>query len=87
MEPYVKGNYPAKQQSIQNIIDNLHISMLEYRNESDHDVSPYVHNRNVELIEVHSSFFSSGVDYSHLFSQGFDFFLPIMLGCDGPRCY
>nr|CAN79194.1 hypothetical protein VITISV_000236 [Vitis vinifera] len=52
LEPYVKGNYPAKQQSIQNIIDNLHISTLEYRNESDHDVSPYVHNRNVELIEV-----------------------------------
>lgn len=42
----------SKQQSIQNIIDNLHISTLEYRNESDHDVSPYVHNRNVELIEV-----------------------------------
>ncbi|XP_010256473.1 PREDICTED: uncharacterized protein LOC104596846 isoform X2 [Nelumbo nucifera] len=42
----------SKQQTIQNVIDNLHISTLEYRNESDHDVSPYVHNRKLELIEV-----------------------------------
>ncbi|XP_024930384.2 DEAD-box ATP-dependent RNA helicase FANCM isoform X1 [Ziziphus jujuba] len=42
----------AKQQTIQQIIDNLHISTLEYRNESDHDVSPYVHNRKIELIQV-----------------------------------
>ena len=87
MDSYVKNTYPAKQQSIQNIIDNLHISTLEHRNESDHDVSPYVHNRNVELKEVSSNFFSSGVDYSHLFSHGFDIFLQIMLGCNGPRCY
>ncbi|XP_057974604.1 DEAD-box ATP-dependent RNA helicase FANCM isoform X2 [Malania oleifera] len=42
----------SKQQAVQQIIDNLHISTLEYRNESDHDVSPYVHNRKIELIEV-----------------------------------
>ena len=50
--------HPAKQQTIQQIIDNLHISTLEYRNESDHDVSKYVHNRKIELIQVrvHSCF-------------------------------
>ncbi|KAF3445456.1 hypothetical protein FNV43_RR10632 [Rhamnella rubrinervis] len=42
----------SKQQTIQQIIDNLHISTLEYRNESDHDVSPYVHDRKIELIQV-----------------------------------
>ncbi|KAK9270011.1 hypothetical protein L1049_025584 [Liquidambar formosana] len=42
----------SKQQTIQLIIDNLHISTLEYRNESHHDVSPYVHNRKIELLEV-----------------------------------
>ncbi|KAL5776376.1 hypothetical protein ACOSP7_009302 [Xanthoceras sorbifolium] len=42
----------SKQQTIQLIIDNLHISTLEYRNENDDDVSPYVHNRKIELIEV-----------------------------------
>ncbi|XP_058189885.1 DEAD-box ATP-dependent RNA helicase FANCM isoform X2 [Rhododendron vialii] len=42
----------SKHQTIQNIIDNLQISTLEYRNESDPDVSPYVHDRKVELIEV-----------------------------------
>ncbi|GAV57775.1 Helicase_C domain-containing protein/ResIII domain-containing protein [Cephalotus follicularis] len=42
----------SKHQTIQYIIDNLQISTLEYRNESDHDVSPYVHNRKIELIEV-----------------------------------
>ncbi|KAJ4839280.1 hypothetical protein Tsubulata_011432 [Turnera subulata] len=42
----------SKQQTIQSIIDNLHISTLEYRNESDPDVIPYVHNRKIELIEV-----------------------------------
>ncbi|OMP00248.1 hypothetical protein COLO4_12801 [Corchorus olitorius] len=42
----------SKQLTIQQIIDNLYISKLEYRNESDHDVSPYVHNRKIEVIEV-----------------------------------
>ncbi|URD88701.1 HELICc [Musa troglodytarum] len=42
----------AKQRTVQNVIDNLHISTMEYRNESDHDVSPYVHNRTLELIQV-----------------------------------
>ncbi|XP_047306478.1 DEAD-box ATP-dependent RNA helicase FANCM [Impatiens glandulifera] len=42
----------SKQQSIQHIIDNLHITILEYRNESDPDVSPYVHDRKIETIEV-----------------------------------
>ncbi|XP_077241417.1 DEAD/DEAH box RNA helicase family protein isoform X2 [Tasmannia lanceolata] len=42
----------SKQGTIQSVIDNLHISTLEYRNESDHDVSPYVHDRKLELIEV-----------------------------------
>ncbi|XP_018841125.2 DEAD-box ATP-dependent RNA helicase FANCM isoform X2 [Juglans regia] len=42
----------SKQQTIQHIIDNLNISTLEYRNESDDDVSPYVHNRKIELIQV-----------------------------------
>ncbi|XP_022152476.1 DEAD-box ATP-dependent RNA helicase FANCM [Momordica charantia] len=42
----------SKQQAIQQIIDNLHISTLEYRDESDHDVSPYVHDRKIELMQV-----------------------------------
>ncbi|KAA8546304.1 hypothetical protein F0562_002957 [Nyssa sinensis] len=42
----------SKQQTIQQIMDNLQISTLEYRNESDHDVRPYVHDKKIELIEV-----------------------------------
>ncbi|CAN1731370.1 DEAD-box ATP-dependent RNA helicase FANCM [Linum perenne] len=42
----------SKQQAVQQIIDNLQISTLEYRNESDPDVIPYVHNRKIELIQV-----------------------------------
>ncbi|OWM67462.1 hypothetical protein CDL15_Pgr028325 [Punica granatum] len=42
----------SKQQAIQHVINNLLISTLEYRNESDPDVSPYVHNRKIELIQV-----------------------------------
>ncbi|CAA3017902.1 DEAD-box ATP-dependent RNA helicase FANCM isoform X2 [Olea europaea subsp. europaea] len=42
----------SKQQTIQNIIDNLQISTLEYRNENDPDVLPYVHERKIELMEV-----------------------------------
>lgn len=42
----------AKHQTIQHVIDNLLISTLEYRNESDPDVIPYVHERKMELVEV-----------------------------------
>ncbi|XP_074273332.1 DEAD-box ATP-dependent RNA helicase FANCM isoform X2 [Silene latifolia] len=42
----------SKQQTIQQVIDNLQISTLEYRSESDVDVCPYVQNRKVELFEV-----------------------------------
>ncbi|KAJ7949704.1 DEAD/DEAH box RNA helicase family protein [Quillaja saponaria] len=42
----------SKQKTIQNVIDNLHISTLEYRTESDPDVFPYVHDRKIELIQV-----------------------------------
>ncbi|KAM0939987.1 putative RNA helicase [Dioscorea sansibarensis] len=42
----------SKQQTIQNVIDNLCISTLEYRNESDPDVSPYVHDRKLEVVQV-----------------------------------
>ncbi|KAL6492806.1 hypothetical protein OROGR_032565 [Orobanche gracilis] len=42
----------SKQQTIQHVIDNLRISTLEYRSESDPDVIPYVHDRKIELIEV-----------------------------------
>lgn len=55
--PVVKCDYSAKHQTIQNIIDNLQISTLEYRNETDPDVSPYVHDRKVELIEVWTNLF------------------------------
>ncbi|CDY72457.1 BnaAnng41230D, partial [Brassica napus] len=47
----------SKTQAIQGILDNLQISTLEYRNESDHDVCPYVHDRKVELIEVQAPVF------------------------------
>lgn len=52
LHSYIKHIYSAKQQTIQQIIDNLHISTLEYRSESNHDVSPYVHDRKIELIQV-----------------------------------
>ncbi|MED6106841.1 hypothetical protein PIB30_008228 [Stylosanthes scabra] len=42
----------SKKQTVQHVIDNLHISKLEYRSEINHDVIPYVHNRQIELIEV-----------------------------------
>ncbi|KAL9379788.1 hypothetical protein Peur_028270 [Populus x canadensis] len=42
----------SKQPAVQHIIDNLQISALEYRNESDPDVIPYVHDRKIELLEL-----------------------------------
>lgn len=42
----------AKRQAVQNVIDNLQISTLEYRNETDPDVLPYVHARKIEQITV-----------------------------------
>ncbi|KAJ6877881.1 DEAD-box ATP-dependent RNA helicase FANCM-like isoform X1 [Populus alba x Populus x berolinensis] len=42
----------SKQPAVQHIIDNLQISALEYRSESDPDVIPYVDDRKIELIEV-----------------------------------
>ncbi|KAK4256250.1 hypothetical protein QN277_009138 [Acacia crassicarpa] len=42
----------AKQQTVQQVIDHLHISKLEYRNENDPDVISYVHKRKIELIQV-----------------------------------
>ncbi|BBG95994.1 DEAD/DEAH box RNA helicase family protein [Prunus dulcis] len=48
----VTCNRTAKQQAVQQVIDNLYISTLEYRNEDDTDVKKYVHNREVELIQV-----------------------------------
>ncbi|XP_042062897.1 DEAD-box ATP-dependent RNA helicase FANCM [Salvia splendens] len=42
----------SNQKTIQHVIDNLQISTLEYRSESDPDVQPYVHDRKIELIQV-----------------------------------
>ncbi|CAL0329459.1 unnamed protein product [Lupinus luteus] len=42
----------SKQQTVQDVIDNLHISKLEYRSETDHDVISYIHDRKIELIQV-----------------------------------
>lgn len=42
----------AKRQAVQKVIDNLQISTLEYRNETDPDVLPYVHARKIEQITV-----------------------------------
>lgn len=42
----------SKQQTVQDVIDNLHISKLEHRSETDHDVVSYVHDRKIELIQV-----------------------------------
>ncbi|KAJ6878419.1 hypothetical protein NC651_030994 [Populus alba x Populus x berolinensis] len=42
----------SKQPAVQHIIDNLQISALEYRSESDPDVIPYVDDRKIELIEL-----------------------------------
>ncbi|KAI7741881.1 hypothetical protein M8C21_022455 [Ambrosia artemisiifolia] len=38
--------------TVQQVIDNLQISRLEYRSDSDHDVMRYVHDRKLELIQV-----------------------------------
>ncbi|MQL72797.1 hypothetical protein Taro_005119, partial [Colocasia esculenta] len=58
----------SKQQTIQNVINNLHISRLEYRNESDPDVSKYVHNRKLELIEVAMT--KDAVEINNLLMEG-----------------
>lgn len=42
----------SKRDTVQHIIDNLQISTLEYRDETDRDVKPYVQDRKIELIEV-----------------------------------
>ncbi|KAI3736079.1 hypothetical protein L6452_15611 [Arctium lappa] len=42
----------SNHQTVQQVIDNLQISSLEHRSESDPDVSPYVHERKIELIQV-----------------------------------
>ncbi|XP_045830757.1 DEAD-box ATP-dependent RNA helicase FANCM isoform X1 [Trifolium pratense] len=42
----------SKQQTVQDVINNLHISKLEHRSETDHDVISYVHDRKLELIQV-----------------------------------
>ncbi|KAM0049691.1 putative RNA helicase [Helianthus debilis subsp. tardiflorus] len=39
-------------QTVQQVIDNLQISRLEYRSENDHDVMNYVHDRKIEVIQV-----------------------------------
>lgn len=44
--------FAAKQITIQAVVDNLHMSCLEYRDENDPDVSQYTHNRKLELIQV-----------------------------------
>ncbi|KAL8172565.1 hypothetical protein V2J09_024369 [Rumex salicifolius] len=56
----------SKQQAIQQVIDKLQISTLEYRNESDPDVAPYVHNRKLDLIEVKVPLGQDAVDVSNL---------------------
>ncbi|KAJ4819037.1 ATP-dependent DNA helicase mph1 [Rhynchospora pubera] len=42
----------SKVPQIQDVINNLSISTLEYRDEDDPDVKPYVHNRELELVQV-----------------------------------
>jgi Fanconi anemia group M protein len=51
----LNSNCLAKQPAVQHIIDNLQLSALEYRNERDPDVIPYVHDRKIELLEVWSA--------------------------------
>ncbi|KAK1403680.1 ATP-dependent DNA helicase mph1 [Heracleum sosnowskyi] len=57
----------SKQPAVQKIVDNLQISTLEYRNESDHDVLPYVNEKTVELIKV--SMGQDVVDVDNLLSE------------------
>uniref|UniRef100_A0A0D9XPP5 Helicase C-terminal domain-containing protein n=1 Tax=Leersia perrieri TaxID=77586 RepID=A0A0D9XPP5_9ORYZ len=42
----------SKQPAIQNVINNLRISELVHRDESDPEVSRYVHRRTVEILEI-----------------------------------
>ncbi|EPS72072.1 hypothetical protein M569_02686, partial [Genlisea aurea] len=57
----------CKKQTIQHVIDNLQISSLEYRTETDPDVLPYVHERKIELIEV--SMGDAAVEINNLLSE------------------
>lgn len=72
--------FSAKKHTIQNVIDNLHISVLEYRNESDNDVKKYMHDRRLELIEVRtlqSIFFSNySLSLNYIVYPPFILFLP-----------
>uniref|UniRef100_J3N6H0 Fanconi anemia group M protein n=1 Tax=Oryza brachyantha TaxID=4533 RepID=J3N6H0_ORYBR len=42
----------SKQPAIQNVINNLHISELVHRDESDPDVSRYIQRRTVEILKI-----------------------------------
>lgn len=79
--------YSAKQQAIQHIIDNLQISALEYRNESDSDVCQYVHDRKIELIEVRTSMGPSNICCLIIvLSNEANIFSEMLIGCIGARC-
>lgn len=64
LDPNVECEYSAKQQEIQQIIDTLQISMLEYRNESDDDVKQYVQKKTIDLFTVRISLNLLSVIYS-----------------------
>ncbi|KAI5417295.1 hypothetical protein KIW84_042053 [Lathyrus oleraceus] len=40
----------SKKETVQDVIDNLQISKIEHRSETEHDILPYVHDRKIELI-------------------------------------
>lgn len=64
LDPNFECEYSAKQQEIQQIIDTLQISTLEYRNECDDDVKQYVQERTVDLFTVRISLNLLSVIYS-----------------------
>ncbi|XLR14107.1 hypothetical protein HN51_035008 [Arachis hypogaea] len=63
----------SKKQTVQHVIDNLHVSKLEYRSEVNHDVIPYVHNRKIELVEV-----AMGQDAAEINDKLLDVIRPIV---------
>lgn len=39
-------------EAIQNVINSLHITQLEFRTESDSDIVPYIFNKNIKIVEI-----------------------------------
>lgn len=53
----------SSNESIQNIINNLHIKQIEFRTEKDSDIIPFIFNKNINIIEIESNINISKIEY------------------------